>query len=503
MFYSIKSKRTAFWLVLLVFVVSLVKAQNAAPVVITNKGYISGIAENDIIVFKGIPYAAPPIGRLRFKATQEHAPWTDTLAANKFGAIATQASGGSEDCLTLNVYTPKTDQAKRPVLVWVHGGSMTSGSGKGQDGHAFSDRDDIVTVSINYRLGIFGFTYLDDVGAAYAGSSNNGVLDCIMALKWIKQNIAAFGGDPDKVTIMGESAGAKLVSAVLVSPKSKGLFQQYIAESGSVQCVRDINTARNERSRILQQLHLKEQDAAKLLTLPADSLMKAQNQLCNDVTGLLFIGPVNDGVVINNDPYHYAADKNLPPIKALIGTNATEATVFADKYPRLKAPDTTILKALFADNYPMVYQSYLNELHTLPPYEASVKTLTRYMYEMHTYRWAKSLAANNILVWMYRFDYANDPLGAAHAKELPFVWYNTASKAMKDTAKRQLAVNMHKAWVAFIKTGNPNTAGLPQWPVYKNDNRQIMIFNTTSKVIGLKEVFDDKNFPSTVMTFKN
>ena len=489
-------------LLLVLAVVNFADAQGISPIVKTNKGYIRGVNENSIVVFKGIPYAAPPIGSLRFKPTQEHTAWHDTLATIQFGAMATQASGGSEDCLTLNVYTPKVDDAKRPVVVWIHGGSMTSGSGKGQNGHAFSDNDDVITVTINYRLGIFGFTYLDDVNPAYAGSSNNGVADCIMALQWIKQNIAAFGGDPDRVTIMGESAGAKLVSAVLVSPKSKGLFQQYIAESGSVQCVRDLNTAKNSRKRLLKLLNLGENDAAKLLTLPAETLIKAQNELGKGVTGLLFIGPVNDGVVINNDPYKYAAAKKLPPIKALIGTNATEATLFMDRDTGLKAPDSAILKALFGDNYPMVYSSYLKELPALSPYDAATKVLTNYMYVMHTYRWAKSLTEANIPVWMYRFDYAKDPLGAAHAKELSFVWYDPASKSMADPAKRQLAVNMHKAWVAFIKTGNPSVDDL-KWPAYKNDTKQIMTFNTYNKVIGLKDIFDDKNFPSTVMVLKN
>jgi para-nitrobenzyl esterase len=501
MSYTIKHNRSGLLLILLL-AVNFAGAQTVAPVVKTNKGYVRGINENSIAVFKGIPYAAPPVGNLRFKPTKEHDPWRDTLLTTQFGAMAKQASGGSEDCLTLNVYTPKPDKAKRPVLVWVHGGSMTSGSGKGQNGHAFSDQDNIITVTINYRLGIFGFTYLDDVDKAYAGSSNNGVLDCIMALKWVRQNIAAFGGDPNRVTIMGESAGAKLVSAVLASPASRGLFQQYIAESGSVQCIRDINTAKGERSRILHQLHLNKNDAAQLLTMPADSLIKAQNIAGNDVTGLLFIGPVNDGVVIHNDPYVYAAGKNLPPVKALMGSNATEATVFMDKYPRLKAPDTATLKALFADNYPMVYRSYLKELPSLSPYDAATKVITRYMYEMHTYRWAKALANAGIPLWMYRFDYANDPLGAAHAKELPFVWYDAKSKAMTDPAKRRLAVAMHIAWVAFIKTGNPDTNSL-HWPAYKNDTRQIMTFNSDNKVISLKEVFDDMDFPSSVMVFKN
>ena len=499
---SQKIKPVLSYILLLLFITSYkAAAQNLNPVVKTSKGYVTGAVENGILVFKGIPYAAPPLGGMRFMPPVEHALWKDTLPAQQFGAVATQNSGkkvtGSEDCLSLNVYTPKADRQKRAVVVWVDGGSMTSGAGKGQDGHAFADHDNIVTVSINYRLGVFGFMYLGDVDKRYAASANNGVLDCIMALRWIKQNIAAFGGDPQRVTIMGESAGAKLISAVLVSPQSKGLFQQYIAESGSVQCIRDTVTAKNIRLRIMHQLHLQQNDAAKLLTLPADSLMKAQAAVCNGVEATSFFGPVNDGKVINNDPYQYAADKSLPRFKALIGTNKTEATLFAAMDARLKQPDSLIFKAMFEDVYPPVYRNYLQELKTLAPADAAVKVLTQYMYQMHSYRWAKALVQNGVPVWMYRFDYAKGRLGAAHASELPFVWYDPAANA-DDAEKQQLAINMHNAWVDFIKTGDPNVKGLPQWPNYTNDDRQVMLFDTPARVTGLKEIFDDKNFPSAV-----
>ncbi len=486
---------------------SQVSAQNVAPVVKTDKGYIKGLTEDGIAVFKGVPYAAPPIGALRFKPPVEHGIWKDTLSAQKFGSVATQNSGkkvvGSEDCLSLNIYTPHIDHQKRAVLVWVHGGSMTAGAGKGQNGHAFTDKDDIVTITINYRLGVFGFMYLGDADKSYATSGNNGTLDCIMALSWIKRNIAAFGGDPDKVTIMGESAGAKLISAVLVSPKSKGLFQQYIAESGSVQCVRDSATAKNERLRVVHALGSGHYNVQALLKLPADSLMKAQAIACSGIGGNSFFGPVEDGVVIKGNPYTYAAGKSMSRIKALIGTNKVEAALFMAGDDQLQHPDTTILKSLFGDNYPMVYKAYQHELKTHAPYDAAVKVLTQYMYQLHSYRFAKMLTQNNIPVWMYRLNYDKaSNLGAAHAMELQYVWNDPQLASATDPVKRQLAANMHQAWVAFIKTGNPNGGTLPQWPGYKNDTRQIMSYDSTSKAIGLKEVYDDKDFPSAVFVLK-
>ncbi|MDP9079163.1 MAG: carboxylesterase family protein [Bacteroidota bacterium] len=484
-----------------------VSAQNTDPVVKTDKGFIKGITENGITVFKGVPYAAPPIGSLRFIAPVEHAAWNDTLSAQKFGSIAVQPGGkqvqGTEDCLSMNIYTPKTDDKKRAVVVWVHGGSMTAGSGKGMDGHAFADNDNIVTITINYRLGAFGFLYMDDVDKRYAGSGNCGLLDCVMALKWIKQNIASFGGDPSRVTIMGESAGAKLISAVLVSPQSKGLFQQYIAESGSVQCIRDVVTAKNERLKILQQLGLGPNDAGKLLTLPADSIMKAQTIVCADIGGNSFFGPVYDGIVIKEDGYKYAAGKEFPRIKALIGTNKYEAAAFVSEAAWSKDPENTILKPLFRDGAPLVNKTYQNELKNSTPYDAAVKVVTQYMYQMHSYRFAKALSQNGIPVWMYRFDYDNDEkYGARHGVELHYIWSNPKVKDKKP-GQDKLDLEMHSAWVSFIKTGNPNVSALPNWPLYKNDTRQVMIFDGVNKVEGMKEVFDDKSFPSQVFSVRD
>jgi len=322
-----------------------------------------------------------------------------------------------------------------------------------------------------------------------------------MALTWIRNNISAFGGDPKRVTIMGESAGAKLLSAVLCAPKSAGLFQQYIAESGAVQCIRDTVTAKNERLQIFSGANAANDNINTLLSLPADSLIKLQAKVRAGVSGTSFFGPVIDGVVINSDPYQYAADHKLPKIKALMGTNETEGSLFTSIDPRYRHPDSLLLKEMFGDDYPMVYKSYQEWSKTLSPENAVVKTLTQYMYQMHTYRWAKALIQSGIPVWIYRFDYAKLPLGPAHASELPFVWYQSTAK-MTDSLKKRLSVNMHFAWVSFITTGNPNIKSLPHWPNYDIDKKDIMIFNETSTVSSLTEVFDDQTFPSSVFVLK-
>ncbi len=484
-----------------------VKAQQTGPVVKTAQGFIKGVSEDNIAVFKGVPYAAAPIGKLRYMPPVVHNAWNDTLNAQQFGSIAAQADGkkvnGTEDCLSLNIYTPKTDNHKRAVLVWVHGGSMTAGAGKGENGHAFADKDDIVTVTINYRLGVLGFLYLGDLDKKYATSGNNGVLDCIMALQWIKQNIASFGGDPGRVTLMGESAGAKLISAVLVAPQSKGLFQQYIAESGSVQCIRDTITAKNERIKVMQQLGLKANDLNALLSLPADTLIKAQAKVCSGIGGNSYFGPVYDGLTFKEDAYTYAAGKNLPPIKALIGTNKYEAALFVSREAWLNQPEENILKPLFRDNYSYVYQTYLGELKkNSDPYDAAIPVLTQYMYQMHSYRFADVLAKNRIPVYMYRFDFSNGAqYGARHAAELQYVW-KKPGVIDPDAQKEKLGMAIHSAWVAFIKTGNPNTSALPTWLNYTTNTRNVMIFDTVNKVTPVTDVFNDQHFPSSVFVMK-
>ena len=206
-----------------------------APVVHTQNGNIKGLKEQNCYVFKGIPYEAPRTGDARFMAPAPHSDWEGTLNCQQFGAVSAQPGNkqeplrGSEDGLYLNVYTPSLSHtAKLPVLVWVHGGSMVSGSGNGQNGHAFADRDSIVTITLNYRLGIFGFMYVGDLGPRYRASGNNGLLDLIQALKWVQANIRQFGGDPRRVTVMGESAGAKLSSSLIVASRAKGLYSGLI-----------------------------------------------------------------------------------------------------------------------------------------------------------------------------------------------------------------------------------------------------------------------------------
>lgn len=481
-------------------------AGGSAPVVKTAEGYIRGASETGISVFRGIPYAQPPIGDLRFMPPVARVFRADTLNALRFGSQAVQPAGnkasGSENCLFLNLYTPACDNLKRPVVVWVHGGSMTNGNGNGKNGHAFADKDNIVAITINYRLGALGFLYMGDVDSRYAQSGNLGLLDVVAALKWIRLNVAAFGGDPDRVTLMGESAGAKLISAVMVAPASKGLYQQAILESGSVQCIRDTVTARNERSRLLKQLGLGPNDARKLLDIPADTLIRAQGRICDGIGGNSQFGPVYDGKTITTDAYRYAA--SLLGVRVLMGTNEDEGAAFTAPNADYKHANTSIFEPLFQSNAPFAYAFYQRQLKTDPPYAAAVKTMTQYMYQLHAYRLARVLSNSGIPVWMYRYRYRGDrPFGAKHGDELHYIW--DVAKILSSpapNAEKQLATNMHQAWVNFIQKGDPQVSSLPQWPHYAAGAPQVMLFDSSSSILRLNDVYDDRRFPSAVFVIR-
>jgi para-nitrobenzyl esterase len=485
--------------------------QPAGPVAHISNGYIKGIQEDHSFIFKGIPYAKPPVGNLRFKAPQAPESWRDTLSCEQFGNVAAQSGNtanslqGSEDCLSLNVYTPRVSaKGKLPVVVWVHGGGMTGGSAKSMNGRAFSDRDSIVTVTINYRLGVFGFLYLGDKDQHYLSSGNNGLLDCIMALKWIKQNIAQLGGDPDRVTVMGQSAGAKLTSTLLLAPEAKGYFRQLVLESGSVQCVRDTVTAKEIRQRIENTLVSDKPNTAATplkkdlkywMSLSTAELIAAQNKVLGGAKGTNYFGPVADGNVITGNPYSYIKTDTDPSLRILMGTNTGESRMFMDADKRLFHPDAVALRDWFGDNYKFTLAAAEKAATDKDADAATVAVLTQYMYQMHAYRLMASLADNGNKVWSYRLSYSKDGKGANHAQELKYVWYLPSSQDY-DEIETKLANEMHPLWVSFIKGKNPGKVNGQEWPLFKNNKPVIMNFDKVSGTLLLKDIYNDKAHPA-------
>ncbi|AYL97826.1 carboxylesterase/lipase family protein [Mucilaginibacter celer] len=488
------------------FLLIIVFNLNSAAQTVTTKisgGWIKGIEEGPTLVFKGIPYAKAPVGPLRFMPPQPAAPWKDTLSCQKFGSMAAQGGAelkGSEDCLSLNVYTPTTDKnAKLPVLVWVHGGALTGGSGMGMNGHAFADDDSVVTVTINYRLGVFGFMYLGDVNNAYKTSANNGLLDLIMALKWIRQNIAALGGDASRVTVMGESAGAKLSSALLATPLAKGYYSQQVLESGGVQCIRDSVTTKGIRQRLMTELGVSK--PADLLKISTEKLIAAQSKIANGAQGTNYWGPVSDGVVIDGDAYQAVRKLNNSKVRFIIGTNKFESKMFIAGDKRLNQPDSTVLYGWFGNNYRYVLDAYQTEAKKTSADSAALKVLTQYMYQMHSYRLANTLAQAGNHVWLYRFDYKRDGTGATHADELAYLWFNPRQNNFNDTEK-QLAAQMHQNWVNFIKGKTPGEVSGKTWPHFVAGENSIVVFDAVSGPVQLSNVYNDKASPSACFVLK-
>ncbi|WP_375436862.1 carboxylesterase/lipase family protein [uncultured Hymenobacter sp.] len=494
------------WLLVLSFGLHTTQAQEAGPVVKTRQGRIQGVREGQLQVFRGIAYAQPPVEALRFRPPQPLKRQRGIRLAQQFGGKATQAAGpgavqGAEDCLYLNVWAPdQPSKHRRPVVVWVHGGAFTGGSGQDNDMWTFAAQDTIVAVSINYRLGGLGFLYLGtSLGPNYTQAGNCGLLDAVAALRWVHQNIGAFGGDPTHVTVMGESAGAKLIGGLLVTPAAQGLFQQVILESGAVQAVRDTATASAVTQQLLHELHLPR--VQFLLTVPADSLVRAQTRFASGAGGLQVFGPVLDGKTIPTPPMDYLRRQPKYPLRVLMGTNREEAGLFSGPGSLLHQPNEQALEQVFGPkNSSYVWRAYQQFSETRPPLEAWNTVLTDYLYRLASYRLAQTLAEQGLPIWLYRFDYSNATTRPVHAQELAFVWNAPVGSSAAATASAParskapdptLAAVMHAHWASFIKTGQPGAA----WPAYTPLKREVMIFDAKPQVQAIPAPYEDPAFP--------
>ncbi|RKN86367.1 carboxylesterase/lipase family protein [Paenibacillus ginsengarvi] len=435
----------------------------------TKSGTVRGVKEGNLYMFRGIPYAEAPIAERRFLPPLPKQPWNGIYEANRFGPKSYQPNGmlkgQSEDCLSLNIWTPGVEQANRPVLVNIHGGGFVNGAGADFAGFTFAKRDNIVCVSLNYRLGALGFLYLGDLlGEAYQTSGNNGILDIVAALKWVKENIAYFGGDSNRITVSGASAGAKCASTLLTVPAAERLFHRLIARSGAMQAIRDTQTATRISLGLLDKLGIPHKEAYRLLTLPAQTIMEAQDN------SLHTFGPVRDGITIPMEPVSEVLGKLACKVPLLIGTNKDEAASFLSDSPGLKARNEEKLQTLFGNNSGLVLDAYRRAALQKPAEEAWKDTLTDCFYRIATVRLAEMAAQQGQSVWLYRFEYAGTQ-GAVHGAESPYVNEDHTVEGMK------LAGRMHAAWAAFIRSGKPEAEGLPEWPKFNLTERSMMILN--------------------------
>ncbi len=453
-------------------------------------GAFRGKAESGVSAFLGIPYAAPPFGASRMLPPQPVLAWTGERDATAFGPTVPKGDYPpqyaplfpevvipGDDCLNLNVWTPDISAARLPVLVWIHGGSFMNGSGSvgAYDGTAFA-RDGVVCVTINYRLAAEGFLYLDD------GIANLGLLDQLAALRWVQRNISAFGGDPARVTVAGESAGAMSVTTLLSMPLAEGLFAQAIAQSGAAAHTLTKDEGRMVGGYLADALGVSA-DRESIRAVPLDKLVQASSDLVVEVQttpdpgrwgqlalSLLPFAPTVDGSVLPASPLASFAAGQGGNVPLLIGSNRDEARLFLVAAATIDLIDDTMLAA--------VAGAYGLSADDLAVYRASrpgasagdilAAVITDWFFRIPPIRVAEARGASPATssTWMYRFDHPdpqdNRGFGACHGVEIPFA-FDTAARAeirplIGDTPSQAVADQVHRVWVDFITHGDPGWA---------------------------------------------
>jgi len=475
-------------------------------IAVTDKGRIAGRVEPDgFLTFLGIPYAEPPVGDLRFEKLQPVKPWKGILKAHTFGPVFPQSYDKTEpsslylqdeDCLTLNIWTPAVDNAKRPVMVYIHGGGYLWGSGMDPlyDCGNIARRGKIVAVNFNYRMGALGYLDLSAVGGdAYADSGNLAVLDQITALKWIHDNIAAFGGDPDNVTIFGESAGAGSVSTLLSVSQAQGLFSKAIPQSGAIRITRSKEYAQSITKRFMELAGVT--DIKGLKDISSNDFFIAQKKLLKEAglaTDRLF-GPVRDGRVVPVDPIKAISEGSAKNVSLLTGTTEDEARFWIKYEPLLPYIPASVLLTFTPDTKGWdsttktnVIDFYKKKFPDANSGDIGLAIATDFFFRMPQIHLAEAQAGFGN-TWMYLFTW-DSPIekgvyGSRHALELRFVLDNKDAEVGENPPVK-LTENMMDAWIAFAKTGNPNHKGIPEWPRYDTKTRATMIFNEKCMVVN-------------------
>lgn len=498
-------------------------------------GKLKGGTSRGALSFKGIPYGGSVSGANRFKEAPPVQPWTGVRDATQLGAPSLQKPHSTygenepayaEDCLFLNVWTPAADGKKRPVMVYCHGGGYSTGSAgsTAQDGSRLAATYDVVVVASNHRLGLLGYLYLGELGGAdYATSGNQGMLDIVAALRWVKTNITAFGGDPDNVMIFGESGGGFKTGTLLAMPAAHGLFHKCSIESGAAPRRMEKDAATETARRVLKGLGIAPNDLGKLADVPGQAFVDMQLAIeqgkgplmvpsdqfrgTTPVFGPLHeahwnaeqagsFGPVVDGTVLPVHPFDPVAAPISAHIPLLIGHNRDEATFFNMGRPDTFSMDEAALKARltteFADSADRIYATYRQMRPKASPSDLYIAIASARWFGNGTTTCADRKAAQPAPVYCYRDDYesnfpimgTNTTLKAGHATEIALKFFNYDLPGLQGNGPgvEAASANTSAFWTSFARHGVPSAPGAPKWPRYGPKKRAVMLIDVKCHV---------------------
>jgi para-nitrobenzyl esterase len=479
-------------------------------IVNTGCGELEGVFEGNLYTFKGVPYAIPPIGGLRWMPPQPCKPWQGVRSAKTYGPVAPQKAlplpgvkeqdeEQSEDCLYLNIFSPGLDEARRPVMVWIHGGAFCMGSGSTQSytTGTLASSGDIVLVTINYRLGVLGFLNLNVLTRGEIPSTGNeGLQDQITALRWVKDNIAGFGGDPDNITVFGESAGGMSIGCLLNIPAARGLFHKAIIESAVGEMARPLDMSVEIAQEFLRTVEVCANDITAISSLPIEKMIRAQQKVAAKLgQGGAPVIPVADGVVMPQMPLSSLEAGRGLKIPTLVGSNLEEDKLFAMMTPRVYKIDeeglrVTASRFVAQKDVERLIDTYrkarASRGEPITPFEIYSAMSTHVMFRKTAIRIAeaqcKHAAGGYNYLFCWKSPAAGGRLGACHALEVGFVFGNhDATFCGIGPEADQLSRGMQDAWISFARTGNPSCTTLGEWPQYC-DGRASMIFDRNSRV---------------------
>lgn len=488
-------------------------------------GKLRGIRQEGVTIFKGIPYGGKVSGDNRFRRPAPVVSWSGVRDALQLGAPAIQSSrrgepAPAEDCLFLNVWTPANDNKKRPVMFYNHGGGYMSGSGGsgGQDGANLARNFDVVVVETNHRLGLFGFLYLDEIaGPDYAGSGNMGVLDITAGLKWVNENIAQFGGDPNNVMIFGESGGGGKTACVYAMPEAAPYFNKASIESGPGVRMLTKELAAETTEMVLKELNIAKSDWRKLLEVSPEQLLEIQNKFmfippfiekigAPEMHGF---GPVVDGLVLPNHPFDPTAPQISKDKPLLTGWNEDEYTFFAMQrrdtgFTKISMDELpSKLEPQFGKGAATIVSAYRKALPNATAPQIYMAVLSINMMGLGSIEIAeKKTKENGAPVYLYNFGYKSDmklpgtdfPMGTPHAMDISYKFNNVQLPKEGEEARRgfgdsslascKASHNFAELWTNFARTGVPSAEGAPEWPAYNFKNRPTMRINTQCEIIN-------------------